>query len=83
MNILSGYYSILSSLLSYEITMNMFFLAISSFVTSFSIFMCISDTCDIVGRVGGNFKERLRELGGLDVIFNVLVSCYTALEVSQ
>nr|CAD1844372.1 unnamed protein product [Ananas comosus var. bracteatus] len=38
------------------------------------------DTCDIVGRVGGNFKERLRELGGLDVIFNVLVSCYTALE---
>jgi len=30
----------------------------------------------------GNFKERLRELGGLDAIFEVVISCYSTMEVS-
>ena len=35
----------------------------------------------MVTRVGGNFKETLRELGGLDNIFYVMVNCHSALEV--
>ncbi|MQL90910.1 hypothetical protein Taro_023505 [Colocasia esculenta] len=33
----------------------------------------IEDTSGTVSRVGGNFKERLRELGGLDTIFSGLL----------
>uniref|UniRef100_A0A1D1YY17 Wings apart-like n=1 Tax=Anthurium amnicola TaxID=1678845 RepID=A0A1D1YY17_9ARAE len=40
----------------------------------------IEDTSGTVSRVGGNFKERLRELGGLDAIFNVAASCYSKME---
>ncbi|XP_038978340.1 wings apart-like protein 1 [Phoenix dactylifera] len=39
------------------------------------------DASDMVRRVGGNFKERLRELGGLDAIFDVLASCHSTMEV--
>ncbi|XP_072956838.1 wings apart-like protein 2 isoform X1 [Typha angustifolia] len=38
------------------------------------------DTSEMVRRIGGDFKERLREFGGLDAIFDVLASCYSALE---
>ncbi|KAJ6841890.1 uncharacterized protein M6B38_304540 [Iris pallida] len=38
------------------------------------------DTCETVRKVGGNFKERLRELGGLDATFDVIVSCHSTME---
>ncbi|KAJ6822724.1 uncharacterized protein M6B38_387685 [Iris pallida] len=38
------------------------------------------DTRETVRRVAGNFKERLRELGGLDAIFDVIVSCHSTME---
>nr|XP_010918439.1 uncharacterized protein LOC105042809 [Elaeis guineensis] len=38
------------------------------------------DTSDMVRRVRGNFKERLRELGGLDAIFDVLAGCHSTME---
>ncbi|KAF3796193.1 Wings apart-like protein-like protein [Nymphaea thermarum] len=40
----------------------------------------LEDTSGSVRRVGGNFKEKLRELGGLDVVFGVAVDCYSVLE---
>ncbi|CAN6461843.1 unnamed protein product [Victoria cruziana] len=40
----------------------------------------LEDTSGSVRRVGGNFKEKLRELGGLDVVFDVAVDCYSVLE---
>ncbi|KAL5229812.1 hypothetical protein ABZP36_028588 [Zizania latifolia] len=40
----------------------------------------LEETSDTVTRVGGNFKETLRELGGLDNIFDVMVNCHSALE---
>ncbi|KAK1309527.1 hypothetical protein QJS10_CPA09g01583 [Acorus calamus] len=38
------------------------------------------DTSGTVGRVGGHFKERLRELGGLDAIFDAAIRCHTIME---
>jgi len=35
----------------------------------------------MVTRIGGNFKETLRQSGGLDNIFNVMVNCHSELEV--
>lgn len=35
----------------------------------------------MVLELGGNFKETLRQLGGLDDIFNVMVNCHSELEV--
>uniref|UniRef100_A0A0D9XL22 Wings apart-like protein C-terminal domain-containing protein n=1 Tax=Leersia perrieri TaxID=77586 RepID=A0A0D9XL22_9ORYZ len=40
----------------------------------------VEETSDTVTRVGGNFKETLRELGGLDSIFDVMVNCHSTLE---
>jgi hypothetical protein len=34
-----------------------------------------------VTKLDGNFKETLRELGGLDNIFDVMVNCHSELEV--
>jgi hypothetical protein len=36
---------------------------------------------DKVRKLGGNFKERLRELGGINATFDILVSCQSVLEV--
>ncbi|CAL9102828.1 unnamed protein product [Musa acuminata var. zebrina] len=38
------------------------------------------DASDMVKMPGGDFKEKLRELGGLDAIFDVLASCHSTLE---
>ncbi|TVU32177.1 hypothetical protein EJB05_23899 [Eragrostis curvula] len=40
----------------------------------------IDETSDTVTKVGGNFKETLRELGGLDKIFDVMMNCHSELE---
>uniref|UniRef100_J3N3R5 Wings apart-like protein C-terminal domain-containing protein n=2 Tax=Oryza brachyantha TaxID=4533 RepID=J3N3R5_ORYBR len=40
----------------------------------------VEETSDTVTRIGGNFKETLRELGGLDSIFDVMVNCHSTLE---
>ncbi|KQJ97292.1 uncharacterized protein LOC100834222 isoform X2 [Brachypodium distachyon] len=42
--------------------------------------VALEETSDMVARVGGNFKETLRVLGGLDSIFDVMVNCHSALE---
>lgn len=39
------------------------------------------DTSGTVTKVGGNFKERLRELGGLDAVFDVAQNCHSVMEV--
>ncbi|KDO75873.1 hypothetical protein CISIN_1g0022952mg [Citrus sinensis] len=31
-------------------------------------------------KTGGNFKEKLRELGGLDAVFEVIMNCYSVME---
>lgn len=40
-----------------------------------------SDTSGMVRKTGGNFKEKLRELGGLDAVFEVTVNCHSVMEV--
>ncbi|KAF8413908.1 hypothetical protein HHK36_001904 [Tetracentron sinense] len=45
---------------------------------------CIdSDTSGTVRKVGGNFKEKLRELGGLDAVFEVAGNCHSIIEESK
>ncbi|XP_024538615.1 wings apart-like protein homolog isoform X1 [Selaginella moellendorffii] len=39
----------------------------------------LDDNSGAVTKVGGQFKERLRELGGLDVVCNVVATCLTNL----
>uniref|UniRef100_A0A2P2LLB5 Uncharacterized protein MANES_16G025200 n=1 Tax=Rhizophora mucronata TaxID=61149 RepID=A0A2P2LLB5_RHIMU len=38
------------------------------------------DTSGMISKVGGNFKEKFRELGGLDAVFEVAISCYSVME---
>ncbi|KAJ1294981.1 hypothetical protein BS78_01G188200 [Paspalum vaginatum] len=42
--------------------------------------VALEETSDMVLKLGGNFKETLRESGGLDNIFNVMVNCHSELE---
>ncbi|CAL4942602.1 unnamed protein product [Urochloa decumbens] len=42
--------------------------------------VALEETSDVVTRVGGNFKETLRQSGGLDSIFNVMANCHSELE---
>ncbi|KAI0488227.1 hypothetical protein KFK09_028054 [Dendrobium nobile] len=39
-----------------------------------------ADATETMRKVGGNFKERLRELKGLDAIFEVVTDCHSTLE---
>ena len=50
------------------------------FLSNFQMFI-VSETSDMVSRVGGDFKETLRVSGGLDNIFDVMVDCHSTLEV--
>ncbi|KAJ9168877.1 hypothetical protein P3X46_020359 [Hevea brasiliensis] len=38
------------------------------------------DTSGMVRKTGGNFKEKLRELGGLDAVFEVAMKCHSVME---
>ncbi|KAJ0018278.1 hypothetical protein Pint_10634 [Pistacia integerrima] len=38
------------------------------------------DATGAVRKTGGNFKEKLRELGGLDAVFEVILNCYSVME---
>ncbi|XP_022892234.1 uncharacterized protein LOC111407143 [Olea europaea var. sylvestris] len=40
----------------------------------------IEDTSGTVRKSGGNFKEKLREFGGLDAVFEVARKCHSAME---
>ncbi|XP_052182486.1 wings apart-like protein 2 [Diospyros lotus] len=40
----------------------------------------LEDTSGTVRKTGGNFKEKLRELGGLDAVFGVIRSCHSVVE---
>lgn len=40
-----------------------------------------SETSGTVRKTGGNFKEKLRELGGLDAVFEVAMNCHSDMEV--
>ncbi|XP_057764574.1 wings apart-like protein 2 isoform X2 [Salvia miltiorrhiza] len=40
----------------------------------------IEDTSGIVRRMGGNFKEKLREFGGLDAVFEVARNCHSTMK---
>lgn len=42
--------------------------------------VALEETSDMVIRVGGDFKDTLRALGGLDNIFDVMVDCHSSLE---
>ncbi|KAL6883510.1 hypothetical protein ACP4OV_010924 [Aristida adscensionis] len=42
--------------------------------------VALEETSDTMTKLGGNFKETLRELGGLDNIFDVLLNCHSELE---
>ncbi|XP_073268695.1 wings apart-like protein 2 isoform X2 [Populus alba] len=38
------------------------------------------DTSGMVRKTGGGFKEKLRELGGLDAVFEVTMNCHSVIE---
>ncbi|KAL9355517.1 hypothetical protein Peur_053487 [Populus x canadensis] len=38
------------------------------------------DTSGMVRKTGGNFKEKLRELGGLDAVFEVIMNCHSVMK---
>lgn len=40
----------------------------------------LEDTTGTMRKTGGNFKEKLRELGGLDAVFEVIMNCYSVME---
>ena len=40
-----------------------------------------ADTSGMVRKTGGNFKEKLRELGGLDAVFEVIMNCHSVMKV--
>ncbi|XVF87517.1 hypothetical protein PTKIN_Ptkin18bG0126300 [Pterospermum kingtungense] len=40
----------------------------------------LEDATGTVRKTGGNFKEKLRELGGLDAVFEVAMECHTVME---
>lgn len=40
-----------------------------------------SETSSTIRKAGGNFKEKLRELGGLDAVFVVAMNCHSQMEV--
>lgn len=42
--------------------------------------VALEDTSGAVRRVGGHFKERLRELGGLDAVCDVVLNCFAILK---
>lgn len=50
------------------------------FWISLGVCMC-PETSGAVRRAGGNFKEKLREHGGLDAVFEVAMNCNSDLEV--
>ncbi|KAM1138970.1 hypothetical protein COP1_036835 [Malus domestica] len=41
----------------------------------------LEETTGAVRKSGGNFKEKLRELGGLDAVFEVTMGCHSNMEV--
>lgn len=43
--------------------------------------MTLSDNTGRIRKAGGNFKEKLRELGGLHAVFEVARNCHFTLEV--
>lgn len=46
------------------------------------IWLCIDlETTGAVRKTGGDFKEKLRELGGLDAVFEVAMNCHSDMEV--
>ncbi|XP_022723242.1 uncharacterized protein LOC111280291 isoform X2 [Durio zibethinus] len=40
----------------------------------------LEDTTGTVRKTAGNFKEKLRELGGLDVVYEVAMECHSVME---
>ncbi|KAJ9690405.1 hypothetical protein PVL29_012853 [Vitis rotundifolia] len=40
----------------------------------------LEDTSGTVRKTGGNFKEKFREFGGLDAVFDVAMNCHSTLE---
>ncbi|XWS19572.1 hypothetical protein CRYUN_Cryun31cG0027100 [Craigia yunnanensis] len=40
----------------------------------------LEDTTGTVRKTGGNFKEKLRELGGLEAVFEVALECHSVVE---
>jgi hypothetical protein len=48
------------------------------------VFICLCidlETTGAVRKTGGDFKEKLRELGGLDAVFEVAMNCHSDMEV--
>ncbi|KAB1199191.1 Protein wings apart-like [Morella rubra] len=42
--------------------------------------IALEETTGAVRKTGGNFKEKLRELGGLDAVFEVVMNCHSDME---
>lgn len=52
-----------------------------SLVDRFLLVCTCPDTSGTVRKTGGNFKEKFREFGGLDAVFEVAMNCHSTLEV--
>lgn len=44
-------------------------------------FICVADNSGAGRKVGGSFKERLRELGGLDTVCDLAAGCLRNIRV--
>lgn len=53
-----------------------------SWFSSPDVCLCMHlETTGGARKMGGNFKEKLRELGGLDAVFEVIMNCHSDMEV--
>lgn len=79
------YLSVMSRELTFKAISGLSFINLE--VIWFDFFLCVviftfSEMSDKVRKIRGSFKEKLRELGGINAVFDVLVSCQSVLEVS-
>lgn len=59
----------------------LFLFSIADCTLAFFLDYFLSETSGTVRKTGGNFKEKLRELGGLDAVFEVALKCHSDMEV--
>ncbi|XP_019051405.1 PREDICTED: uncharacterized protein LOC104586447 [Nelumbo nucifera] len=55
-------------------------IALSTMEKAFLSMVSLEDMSSTMRRVGGNFKERLQELGGLDSVFDITTNCCSTME---
>lgn len=76
------YLSVMSRELTFKAILGLSFINLEVIWFDFFCVWLFSEMSDKVRKIRGSFKEKLRELGGINAVFDVLVSCQSVLEVS-